>query len=682
MDINLSMRPDHLAKQGVYPNTQEPKEVTMNPISEIDWSFVETYEDRDVPWGPVGYVVYKRTYARKLYEGGPTEEWWQTIFRCCKSLVVDLKMVITQEQIEDLYDAVFNLKCSFSGRALWQLGTDTVRNYGADSLQNCWCVAVNEPINPFIFTFNQLMLGGGVGFNITPEQVYSIPKVAYNPTITLVDGNDVDFIVPDNREGWVQLLKNVLKSYYYTGKSFTYSVKAIRPKGEPISGFGGIASGPEALVKGITQICQILDRRYEEKLRPIDALDIMNIIGSIVVAGNVRRSAQIALGDIGDYDFHNSKAWGRHSIPNWRAMSNNTIMTDRLDRLPDIFWDNYTQVDTQGQAVSEPFGLFNPYNARRFGRLADGLDYKLDPRAVGCNPCAEITLESYEACNLAEIYLPRLADEEEFKHVAELMYMVTKTISNYPFSDPKVNEVVKRNHRLGIGVTGFLEAPHLRSRQIFNNVYRHIEEGDKEYSLILGINESIKYTTVKPSGTLSLLAGVVSGAHPAYAEYYMRRIRFAADDPLVEQLRLAGYPVENDVNFDGTLKEDTLVVSFPVDHSEAVPASKVTAVEQLEVQKWLQENWADNSVSVTIYYDEDELPKIREWLNANYNESVKTVSFLKKSNHGFKLPPLEEITQSQFEEMSRMITPLTRSDAGQRDLLDGVECVSGACPVK
>lgn len=647
----------------------------------IDWTFVEAYHEKEVPWGPVGYVVYKRTYARKLEEGG-TEEWWQTVYRCCKSLVDDLDMVISQREIEDLYDAVFNLKCSFSGRALWQLGTNTIRTLGADSLQNCWCVAVDEPIDPFIFTFNQLMLGGGVGFNITPEKVYSIPKVAHNPSITLVDGNDVDFIVPDNREGWVQLLKNVLKSYFYTGRSFTFSVNSIRPKGEPISGFGGVASGPQALVTGINQISRILSRRFGEKLRPIDALDIMNIIGSVVVAGNVRRSAQIAIGDASDIDFQNSKAWGRQSIPNWRAMSNNTIATDRIDWLPQVFWDNYTEVDENGNAVSEPFGLYNPYNASRFGRLADGLDYRTDPLAVGCNPCAEITLESYEACNLAEIYLPRIADEEEFKHVAALMYKVCKTISKYPFSDPKVNKVVSRNHRLGIGVTGFLEAPHLRSRQIFNNVYRHIESVDKEYSSILGIKESRKLTTVKPSGTLSLLAGVTSGIHPAYSNYYIRRVRFAADDSLVEQLRLAGYFVENDINFDGSIKPDTLVVSFPVDHSNAVPAKDVTAVQQLEVQKWLQENWADNSVSVTVYYDEEELPKIRDWLAENYNESVKTVSFLKKSNHGFKLAPLEEITQDEYIKMKRTIKPLTRSNAGQRDLLEGVECVSGACPIK
>ena len=277
----------------------------MKFASKIRESFVQQYKDKVPPWGPLGYVVYKRTYAR-MTESGLTEEWYQTVERCVNG-ICSIGGIFTQAELEQLFDYVFNLKCCLSGRALWQLGTGNIERIGSDSLQNCWHVGVNHPVDPFCFTFNQLMLGGGVGFNITPEQVYEMPIVKYGISIQRDDQNDVDFIVPDNREGWVRLLERVLESYFYTGKNLRYSTNCIRARGKPIATFGGTASGSENLVEGIGNITNILNSRVNHKLRPIDALDIMNIIGSVVVAGNVRRSAEMAIGSSDDVAFLQAK---------------------------------------------------------------------------------------------------------------------------------------------------------------------------------------------------------------------------------------------------------------------------------------------------------------------------------------------------------------------------------------
>ena len=175
------------------------------------YSFIDKYRDLTPPWGPVGYLVYKRTYSRLV--DGVKEEWWQTVSRCVRA--IDDLGVFTQEEIEKLYDHVFNLRCSFGGRSLWQLGTETVNRFGGDSLINCWNVAVSDPVNAFCFAFDELMLGGGVGYNIQPNYVYELPSINHSPTITRVDNADCDFIVPDNREGWVKLLSKVLKCFYY-----------------------------------------------------------------------------------------------------------------------------------------------------------------------------------------------------------------------------------------------------------------------------------------------------------------------------------------------------------------------------------------------------------------------------------------------------------------------------------
>jgi adenosylcobalamin-dependent ribonucleoside-triphosphate reductase len=605
---------------------------------------------------------------------GKTEEWKDTVARCVNGLVEIRPDALKVSEQERLFDLVFNLKCNFSGRALWQLGTENVKRFGGDSLQSCWQIAVDDPIKPFCFMFNESMLGGGVGFNITPEYVYALPKVKYNPIVRRTNSYDCNYIIPDNREGWVNILGKIMKAYFYTGKDVLYNTECIRPKGTLIKSFGGVASGSEELVAGFDSITKVISRRYNQKLRPIDCLDIMNIIGKIVVSGNVRRSAQLALGDINDTEFLNAKNWGAGSIPNWRTLSNNSAVCNHYDEITSDFWDNY---DGEG----EPYGLVNLNACRNYGRIVDGLNYRPDNNVVGLNPCAEITLESYEACNLADVFLPNIKDPDELFEATVLMYKVCKIISTLPFLHEETNKVVARNHRLGLSLNGFLQSRFRYDSALFDAVYGNLEQEDASFSRKLGVGTSIKLTTMKPSGTSSLLAGVTPGGHPAFAPYYIRRVRMAANDPLVDVCRKQGYHVEPELRLDGTNNLETMVVSFPIATPEnTVCAAELSAVNQLDNLAWLQKHWADNSVSCTIYYNEEELPQIQRWLQENY-EQVKTVSFLLKSEHGFKQSPMEEITEKTYNELKR--TPIINiEESEERDLLDSVECTTGSCPIK
>ena len=633
-------------------------------------SFVKRYKNKQPLWGTLGYITYKRTYAR-MTDDGTTEEWWQTIQRCCNGILT-IGGQFTEGELETLYDYVFNLKCCFSGRALWQLGTKSVDRFGADSLQNCWHVAVNHPVDPFCFTFNQLMLGGGVGFNIMPEYAYELPKVKYGVRVERVDSNDCDFIVPDNREGWIKLLSKVLKSYFYTGKNFKYSTSYIRHKGRPIATFGGIASGPEGLVEGIGKIINILNARVNHKLRPIDCLDILNIIADIVVSGNVRRSAELGLGSYSDSLFMAAKDWSRQIIPKWRGMSNNSVACSDTNDLPESFWETY-------KGHGEPYGLVNLDLCRTTGRLDEEVD---DSKVTGINPCGEIPMESYEACNLGEIFLPNIHSMEEFFTASQLIYKVCKTISCFPFSDPKVNEVVTRNHRLGIGITGVLQNNWLSRAEDLDKVYVNLQDLDASYSRRLGVNKSIKLTTVKPSGTLSLLAGCTPGIHPAYSPYYIRRIRFASNDLLVERCLKNGYRVEPLQNSDGTVNLDTMIVSFPV----AVPFDTITAgqldvIDQIQFQEYVQSFWSDNAVSITCYYRPEELPQIKEYLAKKYTKSIKSISFLLHTDHGYTQAPYEKITEEEYYEYNNAVIPIT-SGVTSEGSMESVECEGGSCPVK
>ena len=633
----------------------------------------------NTPWSTVGYLTYKRTYSRRLEESNPnspTEEFEDTINRVVSACNYQLGCGFTEHESLRLKQYLLELKGTVAGRFLWQLGTPTVDRLGLSSLQNCAFTVVDKPVEPFVWAMDLLMLGSGVGYNIQKQNVDKLPAVNANFQVpTRVDANDADFIVPDSREGWVRLLGKTLKAAFLAHESgkqtFTYSTSLIRSKGAPIKGFGGTASGPEDLVWGITKIGEILEKRAGKKVRPVDCLDIMNIIGAIVVAGNVRRSAQIAIGDPDDVEYLLAKRWDLGNIPSWRAMSNNSVVCNDINDLHDFFWDGY-------EGKGEPYGLINLKLSRKMGRLGE-TQYP-DPEVQGYNPCAEQSLADKETCCLAEIFLPNITSKDEFFDVAMLLYRVNKHSLALKCHLKSTEAIVNKNMRMGIGVTGVLQATE-EQKSWLKEVYGMLREFDADYSAENGFPESIKLTTVKPSGTLSLLPGVTPGAHPAYARYMIRRIRISSNHPLVQVCKDHGYHVEYQQNFDGSEDFSTVVVSFPFSHPETAQLAKdMTAIDQLEVVKWLQEVWSDNSVSCTIYYRKEELPDIRKYLKKHYKNNHKSLSFLLHSEHGFKQAPLEEITKEQYEQMvanTRLISQIDEANIGLED-----DCASGACPVR
>lgn len=637
-------------------------------------------EKSETPWSSLGYITYKRTYARRLEEhnpDSPTEEFADTVQRVVSASNNQLGCGFTEEESKRLEHYLLSLKGTVAGRFLWQLGTATVDRLGLSSLQNCAFTVVDKPVEPFVWAMDLLMLGSGVGYNIQKEHLAKLPPV--NPAFkTPLRNNepDADFIVPDSREGWVALLGKTLKAAFLAHKTgrqtFTYSTQLVRSKGAPIKGFGGTASGPEDLVWGIGEIGKVLEKRAGKSLRPIDALDIMNIIGAIVVAGNVRRSAQIAIGDADDVEFLLAKRWDLGNIPSWRAMSNNSVVCHDVSDLHDYFWDGYL-------GKGEPYGLINLKLSRKVGRLGE-TEYP-DPDVMGYNPCAEQSLADKETCCLAEVFLPNISSKEELLDVTKLLYRINKHSLMLPCHLDETEAIVHKNMRMGVGVTGVFQATKEQQGWL-DECYGLLREFDKAYSKERGWNPSVKLTTVKPSGTLSLLPGVTPGAHPAYAQYLIRRIRISANHPLVQVCKNHGYPVEYQQNFDGTEDYSTVVVSFPFAYPEnTVLAKDVTAIEQLEMVKWLQKVWSDNSVSCTIYYRKEELPEIKAYLKKYYKNNHKSLSFLLHNEHGFKQAPLEEITKEQYEALVEKTIPITSMssiDIG----LDNTECEGGACPIR
>lgn len=645
-------------------------------------SYISKIPDNvETPWGMLGYVTYKRTYSRRIDDNDPnkTEEFRDTILRVLDACQKQLNVGFTNEELKNAYTYFMSLKCSVAGRFLWQLGTETVSKQGLLSLQNCAFTNIDEPIAPFLWIFDCLLLGTGVGFNVQRCHISKLPNVLNTETeikITRCDTKDADFIIPDSREGWISFLEKVLEAFYIKGKSFTYSTILIRGAGALIKGFGGVASGPEELVKGMNNIVDILNKKRGQKLSSVECLDIINIIASIVVSGNVRRSALLAIGDYDDIEYLNAKRWDLGNIPNWRCMSNNSVACSDTSKLPEEFWRGY-------MGNGEPYGLINLDLSRKIGRTKDGDKYP-DPEVDGYNPCAEISLPNRSTCCLSEIILPNVKSFDELEKMAKILYRICKHSILLPCHQKSTEDIVHKEMRIGIGITGYMQCTE-EQKGWLDPLYEKLREYDVYYSEKLGIPKSIKLTTCKPSGTLSILPGVTPGCHPGIFQYFIRRIRISSNNSLVKLCKKCGYKVEYQQNFDGTDDVNTMVVEFPCMYPiGTVLAKDMNAIAQLEVIKKLQHDWSDNAVSVTVYYRLEELEDIKKWLNENYTDGVKSCSFLLHYNHNFKQAPYEEITKEEYDRLMEKVTPIVSGNIQLDDSVDysNETCKGGVCPIR
>ena len=633
-------------------------------------AFISSYKNKKPPFGANGLAqfVAHRTYAR-LKDDGKKEQWFETIGRCVNG-AQDIGAQFTEDEAMSLYDHMFNMRGLVAGRCLWQLGVDKmIDRFGFGSLVNCYYTNI-ESIDDIRYLFTMLTLGGGVGVGIKRSMVHEFPKVKPNVRIIHERTNDADFIVPDSREGWAELLVKVLESFFVNGKSFSYSTILVRPPGAELATFGGRASGPQALIDGVSDVCNILSQRAGKKIRSIDALDAVNIIGRIAVAGSSRRSAIIALGDTDDYSFIRAKNWSTGKVPAWRSQSNNSCYIDSYEQIVDEFWKGYT-------GDSEPYGLVNIDLAKQYGRLGEK---KVDSDVEGFNPCAEQILESRGCCNLSTVFLPNIKSREQLFEVSRLLFKVQKAITGLHHIDKTTEEITHRTRRVGQSITGWMQSTHEQISWV-NDAYKHLTEFDKSLSKAWGVPESIRLTTCQPSGTMSILPFVTAGCHPAYSNYFIRRVRLSSDDKLVQQAIKNGYNVEYETQLDGSKNHDISVVEFPCSVPPGtILANNLTAVDQLNWVVKVNTIWSDSAVSSTIYYKKEELEDIKLWLKDNYENSIKSVSFLLHKDHGFAQPPYEEIDETTFNKMQSKITNTTFEDESNDEL--DLECAGGHCPIR
>ena len=655
--------------------------------------FIAPYRAKKAPFGyqdaagnSVGEITFLRTYSRLKADG--TKETWvdvcERVINGMYSLQKDHAKTArlpwsdakAASSAKEAFDRLWNLKWTPPGRGLWVMGTPLVNEQrNSAALQNCAFVSTGsmnkvEPSKPFAFLMEASMLGVGVGFD---------DKGADKEFTIYAPQGEIAHVIPDTREGWVKSTAAIIDCYLKPdSKKPVFDYAEIRPAGVPIKTFGGTAAGPDPLIKLHEYLHKMFEGRAGQLLTRRDIADIGNMIGVCVVSGNVRRSAELLIGRIDDEEFLNLKNYEKYPerlTHGW--MSNNSVAVNVGDDLDAI---------VEGIKLNGEPGVIWMDVSKKFGRLADPENNK-DWRIAGYNPCAEQSLESYECCTLVETYLNRHDNLEDFKRTLKFAYLYAKTVTLLPTHWEETNAIMQRNRRIGTSISGVANFADNRGlpvlREWMDEGYKVIKQYDTTYSEWLGIRESIKMTTVKPSGTVSILAGESPGVHwTVGGEYFNRAIRFSNSDPMLPLFKLANYRVEPANESPDT----TSVVFFPIKSNAKRSEKDVSIYEKMALAATAQRYWSDNSVSVTISFDPvTESSAIGTALHM-YDGQLKTVSFLPSGNAVYPQMPYTQITQEEYEAEGTMkLFPIDLAGvyAGMAsDAIGEAYCTTDACEVK
>ena len=675
--------------------------------------FLSPYKHAPNPMGQLGAFVYTRTYSRFLPRLGRREFWWETVRRAVE---YNCSLAPTsREEAEKLFDSIYHMRQFLSGRTLWVGGTPVAELYPMANY-NC-AFTVIDSFTAYHDLFYLLMVGSGVGVRVLQSDADKLPPVrtdleilhkSYDPVppYARLEYTDLTFAhdtatlnVGDSKEGWAQALTHYFdllsNREYRKIHRLIVVYDSIRPKGERLRTFGGTASGFGSMMAMIDKIHKVITAAGQREgavwvsLRPIDLLDIANIIGENVVSGGVRRTSEIGLIDADDQACIQAKSnlyrqvRGRWEIDKsiaHRQMSNNSIFYRKKPTREKLHW-HLQQMRYSG----EPGWINEEAGAKR------------RPNFSGCNPCGEILLDSNGLCNLTTVNVMAFVKDGKLDRDALLEAQRLSVRAGYRMTCRALelhrwNAVQQRDRLLGCSLTGWQDMVNAagldREAQIalLEELRRTAHDAAKSIAERLGGRTPLLVTTLKPEGTLSLLPTVSSGVHYSHAPYYIRRVRITAADPLCKVCEELGYPVLPEVGQDPD-DPTTKVVEFPVKAPEGRVKADVSAIEQLETYKMFMEHYVDHNCSITVHVRENEWDAVEQWVWDNWDDVV-ALSFLSYDDSFYELMPYEAISKEEYERRLAEMKPfnpslLSRYEQQETELdIGDSECVNGVCPVR
>jgi len=666
-----------------------------------------------------GEATYYRTYARKIPELNRLENWHDTCFRVINGIFTIRKWwnklhylkwdENSMQQLAYIYcESLIKMHWTPPGRGIQFMGTDYMYERGAMCLYNCAFVEINDIAEDSAWLKDALMSGVGVGFAIGK---HLNPKL-YAP----YKRKKLEYVIADSKEGWVESVRDLIKSWLVPNSpTIHFDYSKIRPYGTLIKGFGGTASGPQPLIDLHTRIVNYLEDYISGRIDTTRLVcDIQNAIGVCVVAGNSRRSAEIAIGEPEDKTFLDLKDYNKYpERQEIGYMSNNSVRLSTTEHFNEFLPEISRRVIDNG----EP-GLFNLINTQKYGRMNGVL--KPDP-ATGLNPCGEIPLSDKEVCNLAEVYpIRHITDSDRLLAVQAATFYST-TVALYPTHSQQTNQIIAAHRRIGIsltGITNWTESLNTnKCVRYMREAYKNIEDYNIYLAAQAGVTKSIRLTTVKPSGTVSSVVGVAPGMHFPTFRNCMRRIIIGESSQVFKILKDANIPHEPVLEWlskqetkknnrklfdryaDDTIKsylanectdddeklipvmnEQSYVFEFPISYGNIRSAQEVSSWEQFSGLSTLQREYADNAVSCTIYFNPDtESGQINHQL-AQFAPQIKSVSMMPHTTEGrYPQMPYSGISHEEYIELISKIKPIDWSQLTTQLLVDEKYCNTESC---
>lgn len=666
------------------------------------------------------------------------EDWSDLVIRVMEGLFthyiynlskknLDIDMSYINEYAEQMTKAMYRMEWLPPGRGLFAMGTEHAFKTGSSALNNCYAISTEHNfVLAMSWAMSMLLHGGGVGSDLMWRgEIHHPNKDDY-----------FTFVIPDTREGWVCSLELLLRSYIpidgvITNKFPNFDYKLIRPYGEVIKGFGGTSSGPEPLrvllestelyldafmeykrleitpdnihEKGDLQVNFYLDmfnkmvekRLYKQndtdiidcikthakdKYLPMNhtqlIMNIFNLIGKCVHSGNIRRSAEIVLGDTNDLTFMDMKNWMYY--PNRREFmhnSNNSLrINNRSDRekfIPLVV----ERLKTNG----EPGLIFNDF-VQKYGRMGEE-EYGPD-KATLTNPCSELSLESYEPCCLA-VVCPSLCvdsnnqvDPEKIMKATEYAtFYATTVVCCIPHEWEITNEIITRNRRIGVSCCGVADFYEKYGKDytcvVLDRMYKEVRKVNTKLCEFWNVNRSIRVTCIKPEGTLGIITALSPGCHFSIMRQGCRRIGVDDSSKVLKLVRSAGYKIEK-----STLAENSSYIMFPLKLDKAGRTrNEVSLEEQIDLAIICQKYFADNAVSFTLEFKTSDLDRL-ESLITKASEELKCISAfpaLDTTTCQYKHLPFQPLNDEDFQELKKNITPVNWTTILYPNRLDAVD---------
>lgn len=606
-------------------------------------------------------IVYSK-YAKYKPELKRRETWNEIVYRYLGMLADKYP-----ELSDDIYrngEYIFDKKILPSMRALQFSGEAIKKN--PIRLYNCSFLPIDD-----ILAFNEVMFlllsGVGVGYSVQFHHIDKLPEI-------IKPIKEKRYLIGDSLEGWADSIKILIKSYF--GKQnwkprFDYS--DIRPKGTRLVTAGGKAPGPEPLKICHVHIEAILERFSNgQKIRPIDAHDIICHIANAVLAGGIRRSATISLFSFDDEEMISCKHGNWWELNEQRGRANNSAVVDRKRIKYDEFKSFFKKIELSN--AGEP-GIF----------LTNNIEW-------GLNPCAEIALRPFQTCNLCEINADDIDTQKELNKRAEIASFfgtLQAGFTDFHYLRDIWKKTVEKDALLGIGMTGIgsNKVTKLNLEQAAN-IAKNV---NNEISQIISINKAARVTCIKPAGTTSCVLKCSSGIHAWYNDYYIRRIRLGKDESMYRYLNTLMPELMEDDYFRPTIQA---VFSFPIAAPKGSIYRTESAIDTLERVKDFMINWVfpghrngDNlhNVSCTINIKPEEWDIVRDWIWTNKNDCTG-ISLLPYDNGSYIQAPFEDISKEKYEELIKYVKNIDLSEIIEEedytDLKGEAACAGGVCEIQ